>query len=256
MPDESKSLLDVMLDESAKATTERQPQDDILTTRVRSTEQEDEDEDEPGWPGDVEQLLELSGKDLRAWLAGVSPGDLLCVVAEGSEALRARVLGSLDDESVTWLRDNLKLWDPATDALKAKSRDAVLSVARRLVAEGHIALPESLERDGQDQDTAQAEALDQLTEALLQLVALAHTQGISSLESVVDEAVHPMLSFGLGCVLARDDPRTVEASLHERQRALEAAYRAELEVIRQALVAIARGDAPKVFLSRVRSDES
>jgi hypothetical protein len=241
-----KSLLDMMLDDSRTTVPERQ----------RGAAQATREEQEPAapevaWPQDVEQVLELSGPDLLAWLGEVDPGDLLCVAAEGSEALRTRITGALSEESVAWLRGNLKLWDPATDALKLKSREAVLEVARRLVAEGRITTPGSIERDGQDQDVSGAAARSDLGGMLAQLVAVAHAKGREALAELVDDAEHPMLRYGLRCVLERTDVRDLEADLAGRQRALEAAYRGELELIRQALLSIARGEAPEVFVARV-----
>jgi hypothetical protein len=238
-----KSLLDLMLDDSRMTVPEPK-------RATGPTAPEEPAPEAAAWPQDVEQVLELSGTDLRAWLAEVVPGDLLCVVAEGSEALRARIMGSLTDDSVAWLRGNLELWDPATDALKQASRRAVLEVARRLVAAGRIAAPGSLESDGQDQDIEGAVARTDLGGTLAQLVAVAHAKGREALADLVDDAEHPMLRFGLRCVLERSDPREVEAELAKRQRSLEAAYRSELELIRQALLAIARGEAPEAFVAR------
>lgn len=244
-----KSLLDMMLDDSRMTGLDRQP-----GSGAAPREEPEPATAEAAWPHDVEQVLELSAHDLRVWLGEVAPGDLLCVVAEGSEALRARITGALSEESVAWLRGNLKLWDPATDALKQQSRQAVLEVARRLVAEGRITTPGSLERDGQDQDVSGAEARADLGRLLAQLVAVAHAQGRQALAGLVDEAEHPMLRYGLRCVVEHADAREVEEldrDLACRQRALEAAYRAELELIRQALLAIARGEAPETFASRI-----
>lgn len=244
-----KSLLDMMLDDSQKTAVEPQRKGGAAPREEAQSEAA-----EAAWPRDVEQVLELSGPDLRVWLSEVVPGDLLCVAAEGSEALRARITGSLSEESVAWLRGNLKLWDPATDALKRQSREAVLAVARRLLAEGRITAPGSIERDGQDQDVAGAEARSELGRMLVQLVAAAHVNGREALAELADDAEHPMLRYGLRCVVERAGARELEAveqELAARQKALEAAYRAELELIRQALLAIARGESPESFVARI-----
>ncbi len=248
MPDNSKGLLDMMLEESARTAAS-----EGADTRPIAASSEPEEEPEAAWPNDVEQLMELNGGDLRTWLAAVAPNDLLCVVAEGSEAFKTRMLGQLDGDSVKWLKGNIELWDPATEALKASSRNKVLVVARGLIAEGKIALPESAERVGKDQDDVNDEARAALATTLVQLVAVAHEAGIDALAEVADEAGHPMLEFGLKCLVEGQRRDPLEDALEERKSTLEASYRAELELIRQTILAMARGDDPKTFLSRLEA---
>lgn len=249
MPDDMKGLLDLMLEESQRAAQQPDPG----TPQNREPDPEPEPE-EPSWPSDVEHLLELSDRELRTWLGEVAPNDLLCVVAEGSEAFRTRVMGQLDGESVSWMRGNLDLWDPATNALKQASRKTVLGKARDLVAAGRISRPESAERVGRDQDGAGQDARRELAGTLVQLVEVAHTAGLEALAVVVEDAQHPMIRFGMQCLL--DDQRRGEALEHalaERKAALEAAYRAELELIRQTVLAIGRGDDAESFLNRLQA---
>lgn len=251
MADDSKNLLDMMLEDS-QHTPGKTESDQNEKRRELAREPAEEPVEEPSWPDDVEQLAQLSSKDLSAWLAEVKPGDLLCVVAEGSEGLRQRIMGQLDGESVTWLRQNLQLWDPPTDRLKNDARAAVVEIARELLAAGRITRPESSERLGQDQDTEEEGTRDQLTETLVQLVAVAHDQGVDALVEVIGDIDHPMLAYGLRVALDHPSPTLLERRLDERKEALEAALRAELELIRQAILAIGRGDDHEIFLERVR----
>lgn len=239
----------MMLEESVRNAAAAESDD----TRPIAPTPEPEEEPEAAWPNDVEQLMELNGGDLRAWLGAVAPNDLLCVVAEGSEAFRTRILGQLDGDSVGWLKSNIELWDPATEALKSSSRNKVLDVARKLVAEGAIALPESAERVGKDQDDVNDEARAALAATLVQLVAVAHESGIESLAEIAEEAGHPMLEFGLQCLVEGQRRDPLEAALEERKSSLESSYRAELELIRQTILAMARGDDPKTFLARLET---
>jgi hypothetical protein len=243
MTDDEKKLLDLMLDASARSARREAPRPahEVAEAVVGDAL----------WPADVEQVLELTDPDLRTLLAKLAPGDLLCVVAEGSEALRSRILGQLTAESVSWVRQNLEVWDPATERLKSSARQAVIGRARELAASGQIALPGSAEGAGEDADRVAAASRDELASALAELVELAHDKGREALSAIVEEAFHPLLGHGLRCLLAGQDLAAIEKALDERVRALEAAYRAELEIVRQAVLAIARGEGPASFVERV-----
>ena len=249
MTDQMKGLLDMMLDESQRTASKQEK------AVPRQAEPEPEREERAAsWPTDVEQLLDLGDRELRAWLGAVAPNDLLCVIAEGSETFRARVMGQLDEDSVAWMKGNLELWDPATSALKKAGRDAVLRVARRLLAEGKISSPETAERAGRDQDDAGLDARRELAGTLVQLVEVAHTAGLEALSSVVEDAQHPMIGFGMKCLLQdRLRGRALEEALAKRMGALESAYRAELELIRQTVLALGRGDDAESFLRKLQA---
>lgn len=254
MGDKSDNLLDMMLDDSSQAVKKD------LGKRQRHAEPEPtapEPAPEPkAWPQDTEQLLELTGGDLRIWLAAVKPGDLLCVVAEGSGSLRQRIIGQLDESSVEWLEGNLKLWDTPTDRLLNDSREAVLEVARELVADGKIAPPQSTEHLGKSQDIIDDVGREELARTLVELVAVAQSNGIESLAELIDEAPHPMLQFGLTSLLALQDEDKLEKTLRERREALVETYAAELELINQAVLAMARGSSAEAFLERIKLAKS
>ncbi len=248
MADDTKDLFDLMLQDSSKAAlkVENAPQ-----RAPEPAEPEEAEEVDTDWPTDVEQLAQLTGAELRIWLAEVNPGDLLCVVAEGSEALRQRLIGQLTDESVIWLRQNLELWDPPTERLKTDCRANAVTVARKLVAAGKVVLPESPSGEGRRQDERGADVRDTMTDTLIQLVAAAHTQGVDALAEIVSDVEHPMLEFGVRVLLDKPKDSLLERRLDERKEALEAAFSAELELVRQAILAIGRGDDPKAFAERV-----
>lgn len=244
-----KGLLDQMLEESGRAI---EPEG-----RPRGAGLEPERKEEPArvppWPQNVEQVLDLSDGELRVLLGEVAPNDLLGVVAEGSRALRNRILGQLDPESVDWMKGNLQLWDPATEALKQSSREALLKVARELVYEKRIAPPASSESEGLQQDQARDESQDELASALGQIVQIAHGGGGEALKQMLAQADHPLLHFGLSCLIEGKEGVSLERALSDRQSALEAAYRAELEMIRQAILAIERGEKPETYLNRLQA---
>jgi len=249
MTDRNKGLLDLMLEESRKV--EEKPVG--MPLMAEQPPERTPPKTLPPWPQEVEQLLELSDHELRRLLGEAAPNDLLCVMAEGSHALRNRVLGQLDPQSVAWMRGNLELWDPATEALKTSSRDAVLKVAREMIFNGRLTKPETAASEGVVQDAAGEIEHLELAGTLGQLVDLAYTNGRAALKAVIDEVPHPMLHFSLKCLVEGQEGVGLEHALAERLRALESAYRSELEMIRQATLAIDRREDARTFLMRVEA---
>lgn len=244
----SKGLLDMMLDESAQVAKgaprhDAKPEMPAVEEPARPS----------SWPEDVEQLLELSDGEMRVWMNAVAPNDMLCVAAEGSQTLRNRIMGQLDADSLSWMRGNLELWDPATEALKSSSREAVLKVARTLLLEGRLTLPTSSEREGLDQDQAGDQSQGELGAALVQLVDLARENGREALAAVLGDVQHPMLHFGLSCLVEGKEGASLERSLSDRLKALSDVYLSELELIRQAMLAIDRGEDQQTFAERLRT---
>jgi hypothetical protein len=250
MADKSVNLLDMMLDDSSKTVKKTLGRAQPLEPDEAETVAKPEPK---AWPQDPEQLLELTGADLRSWLGALKPGDLLCVVAEGSQSLRQRVIGQLDAASVEWLEGNLKLWDKPTDRLLKDSREAALKVARELLAQGAIAKPTTADHLGKRQDLVDDAARDELTQTLVELIAVAQSQGVKTLAEIIDDVPHPMLQFGLTRLLETSDAATIEETLNKRRADLVAAFAAELELINQAVLTMARGASAESFLERVKA---
>jgi len=250
MADKSVNLLDMMLDDSSKTAKKALGQAQPLESEVA----EPAAKTEPvAWPQDPEQLLELTSADLRTWLGALKPGDLLCVVAEGSQSLRQRVIGQLDGASIDWLEGNLKLWDKPTERLLNESRRAALDVARELLARGALAQPRTADQLGQRQDQIDDTARDELTQTLVELIAVARSRGVSALAEILDEVPHPMLQLGLTRLPETEDVAALEETLNRRRAELVAAFSAELELISQAVLTMARGDSAESFMERVRA---
>lgn len=238
MSDSLRSLLDDVLE----ATSARSTVDAAAKPVAKPPEE---------WPTDVEQIVDLADVDLRIFLSGMGTDDLLCVLAEGTPLLRERVAGQLSEESAAWLRSNLAAWVPATEASKRASRKSAVDLARDLVASGRIARPETAESHGKEVDAEMASGYAKLRETLEGLVDAAQKSGADVLKAVVRDEDHPLLFEGLHAIWDHTTTPALERLLAERVKALELAHRRSLEAIRQAVLAIQRGEDAKTFRSRL-----
>lgn len=68
---------------------------------------------------------------------------------------------------------------------------------------------------------------------------------------MVHDQDHPLLFEGLHAIWDRESAPALERLLATRVKALELAHRRSLEAIRQAVLAIERGEDAKTYLSRL-----
>jgi hypothetical protein len=89
----------------------------------------------------IETLLGLQEDAWRTFLDRAPTDALVACLVDASPNFRARVVAALDDESRTWLGQNLKLLTDMTPALRETARTQVLGLANRMIGEGVIPLP-------------------------------------------------------------------------------------------------------------------
>ncbi len=236
------NLLDQMLSQAAEskpADAERKAQKEAAQASVAS------------WPTDVEALASLSSEHLAVFLEKVDPNVLVCLLGECSEALRRPVMGMLSGDSAQWMRSNLELWEPSTEARREECFSEVLKLARGLVRAGLIAPPDTAGSARSD-ERGQAKAQDAaLAGTLADLVALSHAQGSDALKELLDHSPHPLLKSGLLLVLAGERELKLDAALDAHVAELMSTYRAELELVRQAVLSVARSESAEAFAARV-----
>ena len=234
-----KSLLDEMLaDASASfhATQSRAP------------------EDTPAAPPptdsftDVEQLAALRDTELCRLLALASRDDLLTVLAGASDGLRRRVLTNLAPESVRWLQQNLEYFGEPTRALLAAGRKQMLTLANRLLKEGAIELPKDPSASAADEPVP--DELEALGGAILELLTLVEKKGPKALAGVASVGGDPMLDEGIAAVARGADERALTETLDAAREMLLRAYARRLEVIREGVLALQRGEDPAAFRAR------
>ena len=92
---------------------------------------------------ELEDLLRLTDTDWLRFLADIAPDDLVVVCSDIVPAWRERVIASLDTVSQRWLQDNVSVLDKVAPILRTEARNRVMGIARRLLRDGTISLPDS-----------------------------------------------------------------------------------------------------------------
>ena len=209
-----------------------------------------------------EGLLDLSSADLQKVLDKLNPNDLLIVLAKGSDALQRRLLANLSKDSVQWLRQNLEyLGDPAdlTEALAQDSRRAAVTLTNKMLRAGVIDLVSASDgEEGGAGDAASSEGGAEgnpLLTVLTELVAVAHKAGPSALAEVVDDPGDPLLAVGLAAIGEGTSDENLAAALQSAKATLEATYRARLNLVETAVMAMSRGESPETFVASVKKSE-
>lgn len=244
------NLLDAMLDESEV----RQEADEVRRQEERAAEAQKreaqklarrlEEEREQTRLQSVDELTGLTEDDLMAVLGAAAPDDLLVVLATADDVLQRRILGSLSEDSVKWLRENLVYMERVTDAERDGARKKILKASNVLLEDGTIKLPEPESIGKDDAPTAPEK---ELRELLTDLVRIAEKTGTEALGALADSAGEPLLRDGLHLVVGGTSGAALKQKLGALRSELEARYAQRLAWIEQALVAIDEGQSPDDF---------
>ncbi|MGE0788583.1 MAG: FliG C-terminal domain-containing protein [Sandaracinaceae bacterium] len=201
----------------------------------------------PAEMDDVAQLTGLSDGHLLRVLEVVAPDDLLIVIATADEALRARLMANLSDESVKWVRDNLAYIDEVNDHERDGARNKTLKAVNKLLATREIELGSGTAEVRSEREHEERG----LEELLTDLVRIAHTSGPEALADLAEEAGEPMLRRGLTSVLGGKRGEALRAELTPLRTELEQRYARRLAQMLEAVVAIAEREPADAFARRV-----